>query len=66
MVRVGTLDQAENVPPDLHIYARSKLPWVVLGEEVPSVDGWYDREKVWPKESLERLRVCRERAEKGD
>src|ERR1700712_5459104 len=26
-VRVGTLDEPSAVPPDVHIYTRSKLPW---------------------------------------
>src|SRR5438552_10065309 len=27
-VRVGTLDEPATFPPDVHIYTRSKLPWV--------------------------------------
>src|SRR3954449_2104571 len=27
-VRVGTLDEPDALPPDVHIYVRSKLPWV--------------------------------------
>src|SRR5689334_10699768 len=29
-VRVGTLDDPTALPPDVHIYTRSKLPWVTL------------------------------------
>jgi hypothetical protein len=31
-LRVGTLDDPAAAPPDLHIYTRSKLPWVTLPE----------------------------------
>jgi len=32
----------------------SKQPWVALPEGVPAMREYYDREKCWPKESLER------------
>jgi hypothetical protein len=34
-VRVGTLDDAAALTPDVHIYARSKLPWVADSELCP-------------------------------
>jgi hypothetical protein len=54
-VRVGTLDQPSSVSPDVHIFTRSKLPWVTLPESVPAVEVYYDRHELWPAESLERL-----------
>ena len=54
-VRAGTLDDPASVEPDVHIYARSKLPWVTLPDAVPAFCSYYDPEKVWPAESLERL-----------
>ena len=56
-VRVGTLDDPALLPPDVHIFTRSKLAWVVLPEGVPAFDVFYDRNKLWPAESLERRRV---------
>ena len=53
-VRVGTLDQPDALPPDIHIYTASKQPWVLLPEDVPAVPGYYDREQYWPAESLRR------------
>ncbi len=53
-VRVGTLDEPDRLPPDIHIYTESKQPWVVLGPETPAVPEYYDRNAYWPKESLER------------
>ena len=41
-VRVGTLDDPGALPPDIHIYTRSKLPWVRLPEGVPAVEVYYD------------------------
>ena len=53
-VRVGTLDNPDACPPDIHIFTESKQPWVVLPPGIPAVPQYYDREKYWPRESLER------------
>jgi hypothetical protein len=53
-VRVGTLDDPDRLPPDIHIFTASKQPWVVLPEGTPAVAEYYDRAKYWPKESMER------------
>src|SRR5260221_2095641 len=37
-VRVGTLDDPAALPPDVHIYTRSRLPWVELPKAVPAFD----------------------------
>jgi hypothetical protein len=57
-VRAGTLDDPASVTPDVHIYTRSKLPWVELPESVPAVAVYYDTNELWPPESLERLRAA--------
>lgn len=56
-VRVGTLDEPAALPPDVHIYVRSKLPWVALPEGTPAFDAYYDSRKLWPAASLERRRA---------
>ncbi|MBA3507044.1 MAG: GFA family protein [Betaproteobacteria bacterium] len=56
-VRVGTLNEPDRVPPDIHIFTSSKQPWVILPPNIPAVDEYYERAKYWPKESLERRRV---------
>jgi len=53
-VRVGTLDDPNLFAPDVHIFTRSKHRSVVLPESVPAFEAYYDRERVWPKESLAR------------
>jgi hypothetical protein len=57
-VRAGTLDDPSQVAPDVHIYTRSKLPWVALPESVPAFEVYYDSKAVWPASSLERLRAA--------
>lgn len=56
-VRVGTLDEPDRVPPDIHIFTESKQPWVVLPDGVPAMPVYYDREAYWPEESLARRRA---------
>ena len=56
-VRVGTLDDPSALPPDVHIYTRSKLPWVTLPAGVPAFPAYYDSAKLWPAESLARRRA---------
>jgi hypothetical protein len=53
-VRVGTLDMPDHLPPDIHIFTASKQPWFQLPAGVPSVLEYYDRESLWPAESLAR------------
>ena len=53
-VRVGTLDEPDNLPPDIHIFTASKQPWVVIPTAVPAVPEYYEREKYWPADSLAR------------
>ena len=56
-IRVGTLDEPDRLPPDIHIFTSSKQPWVVLSPDVPAFDIFYDRKEMWPEESLERRRA---------
>lgn len=53
-IRVGTLDEAHRLPPDIHIYTSTKQPWVVIPEGMPAVDEYYRRSEYWPAESIER------------
>ena len=56
-VRAGTLDDAAALAPDVHIYTRTKLPWVALPAGVPAFEAYYDSSKLWPAASLERRRA---------
>jgi len=56
-VRVGTLDDPKALAPDVHIYVRSKQPWVALPDGVPAFEAYYDSKKLWPAASLERRKA---------
>jgi hypothetical protein len=56
-VRAGTLDDPKGVMPDVHIYTKSKVGWVVLPDGVPAFDEYYDSKTLWPADRLERLRA---------
>jgi hypothetical protein len=53
-VRGGTLDRPSEIEPDVHIFTRSKVPWVTLPSSVPAFDVYYDMQALWPTASLER------------
>lgn len=56
-IRVGTLNNPDLLPPDIHIYTASKQPWVVLPAGTPAMPEYYDREKYWPPASLARRKA---------
>ncbi|HEY4137965.1 MAG TPA: GFA family protein [Casimicrobiaceae bacterium] len=56
-IRVGTLDDPDRFPPDIHIFTMSKQPWVVIPPGAHAVPEYYDRNKYWPQVSLERRRL---------
>lgn len=56
-VRVGTLDEPAALPPDVHIYTRSRLPWVTLPPDRPAYSAYYELAAVWPPEALARRRA---------
>jgi hypothetical protein len=58
-VRVGTLDEPDRLPPDIHIYTSSKQPWVVLPPGVPAVPEFYDAKAYWPADRLARRAALR-------
>jgi hypothetical protein len=53
-LRVGTLDEAHRIPPDIHIFTSTRQPWVVLPVGVPAVPEFYKPKDMWPAESQER------------
>lgn len=64
-VRVGTLDEPDRLPPDIHIFTASKQPWVLLPPGTPQVPGYYERAHYWPAESLARREALLQRYSKG-
>jgi hypothetical protein len=57
-VRGGTLDEPSEATPDVHIYTRSKVPWVTLPDSVPTFEAFYELKELWPQASLERLEAA--------
>ena len=53
-VRVGTLDSPDLLPPDVHIFTATKQPWVSIAPGTPAFAEFYEREQLWPTESLRR------------
>lgn len=53
-VRVGTLEEADRFPPDVHIFVASRQPWVRLSADIPAMPAYYDRSSLWPAASLAR------------
>jgi hypothetical protein len=55
-VRVGTLDDPASLAPDVHIFTRSKLPWVSVADGQPgslpsrpiTIRVWCGRLRAWP------------------
>lgn len=59
-IRVGTLENPAQFPPDIHIYVSSKLPWVSIPDGVPAVEEFYQRSRYWPQSSLDRFQILRQ------
>lgn len=57
-VRVATLGAPHAIAPDVHIYVRSRVPWVRLPEGARSFEAYYDRKQEWPPEALARWRAA--------
>jgi hypothetical protein len=53
-VRVGTLDDPDRFPPDVHIFTASRQPWVILPAGARAFPAYYERDGVWSPESLAR------------
>ncbi|WP_203291112.1 GFA family protein [Maricaulis parjimensis] len=54
-IRVGTLDNPNLLPPDVHIYTSTKQPWVILPPEDHAVEEFYDIKATWTPQAYERL-----------
>lgn len=53
-VRVGTLDDPAACAPDVHIFVRSKMPWVILPKDARAFETYYSTRAEWPADSLAR------------
>jgi hypothetical protein len=62
-VRVGTLENPDACPPQVHIFTRSKQPWVVLPSGAPAFEIFYspatDLEQLFGNDGAARWRALR-------
>ncbi|MEM7427129.1 MAG: GFA family protein [Pseudomonadota bacterium] len=56
-IRVGTLDDPNQTPPDVHIFTGSAQSWVPLDNDLPVFAAYYDRIAFWPPDSLARFQA---------
>jgi hypothetical protein len=61
-LRVGTMDDPSQCPPDIHIFTSSKQPWVTFGPKERVVAEFYSLDEVWSDEAKERRKIMREKA----
>lgn len=57
-LRVGSLDEPDRMPPDAHIWVKSKQPWLSIAPDQPSFETFYDKKQTWPEKSLDRLKAA--------
>lgn len=63
--RVSAMDAAAGLTPDVHIFIRSKLPWVRLPDGAPAFEGDFDPQSVYSAESwARRMAAAQEAAHK--
>ncbi|HSQ96056.1 MAG TPA: GFA family protein [Croceibacterium sp.] len=61
-VRIGTLENPDACPPQVHIFTRSRQPWFDLPMDAPAYEVFYSRddvEKLFGKDGAERWRALR-------
>ena len=44
------------IKPQAHIFVKDKDPWIEISEKSICYDKMYDREKIWPTESLNKIK----------
>jgi hypothetical protein len=57
-VRMGTLDDPDRFPPDIHIFTSTKQPWIELSEVIPVVAEYYKRSDHWNADSVARYNAA--------
>ena len=55
-LRVKTLDNPDEFPPQVHIFVKDKDPWLNLTDDVICFEKMYDPKTTWPEESLNRTK----------
>lgn len=61
-IRVGTLDDPDACPPDVHIFTASKQPWVIVPEGGENFDVFYsgaDVPRIYGEDGVARWKALR-------
>ncbi|MBI29255.1 MAG: hypothetical protein CMI95_05125 [Pelagibacteraceae bacterium] len=58
-IAVRTVTLENPITPQAHIFLKDKDPWIEVTNKEICFDIYYDRDKIWPKESLKRLKQKR-------
>lgn len=58
IMRPETFDAPDITVPGAHIWVKRRQPGIVLPADIPQFDEQYNPEKVWPHESLARLKLA--------
>lgn len=61
-IRVGTLDNPDLMPPDVHIFTSTKQPWFRLPDDDKAYAEFYPYEEVWSAGCLARREALFEEA----
>ncbi len=61
-VRLATLDRPHDIAPDVHIFTKSKVPWVRLPEGARAFEVFYDMAQEWSPEAQARGKAASESA----
>src|SRR5690606_20823466 len=56
------LDEPARIRPDVHIYTRSKQPWLALPPDVPAFEVFYEMAEQWPPAALARRKAAADAA----
>ena len=53
IIRTSTLKDSNIFPSQAHIFTKDKATWVNLNDKIPFFERMFDRNKLWPKTSLD-------------
>ena len=49
------IELSDIFPPQAHFFTKNKATWINLDDKIPFFERMYDRNKIWPKTSLDKL-----------
>jgi hypothetical protein len=58
VLKTTTLNIANEVPPQAHVFLDSKLEWLKLNDDIPKFDKFYRREEIYSEDSLKRMKIA--------